>query len=83
MELPVKLLTTGAKLPTYAHPTDAGMDLYALESLIKAGELVNQNWYPLAVRCYVGLVWDKSGLVTKTGITTLAGVIDAGYRGKY
>ena len=31
---------------------------------------------------YVGLVWDKSGLSTKHGLKTLAGVIDAGYRGE-
>lgn len=31
---------------------------------------------------YVGLVWDKSGLSTKHGLKTIAGVIDAGYRGE-
>ena len=31
---------------------------------------------------YVGLIWDKSGLAVKNGIKTMAGVIDAGYRGE-
>ena len=31
---------------------------------------------------YVGLMWDKSGVVTKYGIKTIGGVIDAGYRGE-
>ena len=29
-----------------------------------------------------GLVWDKSGLAAQYGLHTLAGVIDAGYRGE-
>lgn len=85
MELPVKLLSTTAQLPTYAHDTDAGMDLYAIASLeIKPGERVLiKTGIALAVPVgYVGLVWDKSGIATKTGVTTLAGVIDAGYRGE-
>lgn len=85
MELPVKLLATTAQLPNYAHDTDAGMDLYAIASLeIKPGERVLiKTGIALAVPVgYVGLVWDKSGIATKTGVTTLAGVIDAGYRGE-
>ena len=31
---------------------------------------------------YVGLVWDKSGLASKHGIKTMAGVIDSTYRGE-
>ncbi len=85
MELPVKLLSTTAKLPSYAHATDAGMDLYAIESLeIKPGErALIKTGIALGIPVgYVGLVWDKSGIATKTGVTTLAGVIDAGYRGE-
>jgi len=29
-----------------------------------------------------GLIWDKSGLAVKQGISVMAGVIDAGYRGE-
>ncbi len=28
------------------------------------------------------MVWDKSGLAVKNGVKTMAGVIDAGYRGE-
>ena len=31
---------------------------------------------------YVGLVWDKSGYAAKKSMTTMAGVIDSGYRGE-
>ncbi len=31
---------------------------------------------------YVGLIWDKSGLASKHGLKTMAGVIDSGYRGE-
>lgn len=85
MELPVKLLSSTAKLPTYAHATDAGMDLYADESsVIQPGaRAIIKTGIALAIPAgYVGLVWDKSGIATTTGVTTLAGVIDAGYRGE-
>lgn len=85
MQLPVKLLSSTAKLPTYAHATDAGMDLYAAESsVIQPGaRAIIKTGIALAIPAgYVGLVWDKSGIATTTGVTTLAGVIDAGYRGE-
>lgn len=31
---------------------------------------------------YAGLVWDRSGLAANHSITTMAGVIDSGYRGE-
>jgi dUTP pyrophosphatase len=31
---------------------------------------------------YVGLIWDKSGLAANHGLKTMAGVLDAGYRGE-
>jgi len=32
---------------------------------------------------YVALVWDKSGLAAKKGVTVFGGVIDSHYRGEY
>jgi dUTP pyrophosphatase len=32
---------------------------------------------------FVALFWDRSGLAAKSGITTLAGVIDASYQGEW
>jgi dUTP pyrophosphatase len=31
---------------------------------------------------YVGLVWDKSSVPLKWGVTKMSGVLDAGYRGE-
>ena len=64
----------------------AGFDLHALES-----EYLHKTTTPLMVRPgisveippgHVGLIRDRSGLAAKYGMTVLAGVIDADYRGK-
>lgn len=85
MEIKVKKLKPEAKLPTYAHPGDAGMDLYAAEetTIPAHGRATVSTGVAFAIPGgYVGLVWDKSGLAAKGGITTMAGVLDAGYRGE-
>ena len=81
----IKKLHPLAVKPTYAHDGDAGLDLYSIEDIrinpqsrvkIKTGLAfeVPQN--------YVGLIWDKSGISTKKGLKTIAGVLDSGYRGE-
>lgn len=73
------------KTPCYANPGDAGMDFYAAEAaIIRPGERkVVKTGIKMAIPAgYVGLLWDKSGLAAKKGIKTMAGVIDAGYRGE-
>ena len=85
MKLKIKKLHPDAKIPSYVHLGDAGMDVFALESLALApGErgLVRTGIALEFPEGYVLLMWDKSGISTKHGITTLAGVIDAGYRGE-
>lgn len=85
MKLRIKKLHPDAKVPSYAHPGDAGMDVFALESLTLApGErgLVRTGISLEFPEGYVLLVWDKSGISIKHGITTLAGVIDSGFRGE-
>ena len=85
MKLQVKRLTTTAKMPYFAHPEDAGMDLFADESVtIEPGVRVQVKTGIAAAipDGYVGLVWDKSGLSHRFGLKTLGGVIDAGYRGE-
>ncbi|MEI9967054.1 MAG: hypothetical protein WDN67_05550 [Candidatus Moraniibacteriota bacterium] len=38
---------------------------------------------PLAIpNGYAGLIWDKSGVALKTGLMSVGGVIDAGFRGE-
>lgn len=81
----MKKVNPEAKLPNYAHPGDAGMDLFADEScVVEPGKrvLVGTGVAMKIPFGYVGLIWDKSGLAAKQGITLLAGVIDSGYRGE-
>ena len=74
-----------AVVPSFAHTTDAGMDLCAsVEVVVLAGERVSA---PTGIAMqipegHVGLIWDKSGVSQKVGLKTLGGVIDAGYRGE-
>jgi dUTP pyrophosphatase len=81
----IKKLHPEAKVPSYAHPGDAGMDLYALEeTVVRPGETAKIR-SGLAFELpegYVGLCWDKSGVSTKGKIKTVAGVLDSGYRGE-
>lgn len=72
--------------PQYAHPGDAGMDLYALESkIIKPGErhAFRLGFATEFSKNYTALVWDKGSLPLKAGVHALAGVVDSGYRGEY
>lgn len=85
MQIKIKKLHADAKLPTYAHPGDAGMDFFALENTtVKLGEHVAiKTGISIEIpEGYAGLFWDKSGLAIKQGIKLLGGVIDAGYRGE-
>jgi dUTP pyrophosphatase len=84
MELKVKRITPGAKLPSYGHPGDAGLDLYAAaDRVLRPGDVFA---VPTGIKIaippgHVGLIWDKSGISLK-GVHRLAGVVDAGYRGE-
>ncbi len=81
--LKVKRLNESAKLPTRAHPTDAGLDLYALQHTLEDAVYLVSTGISIAIPDgYVGLVWDKSGIVTNTGLHVVAGVIDSSYRGE-
>ena len=85
MQLKIKKLHEDAKLPSFAHATDAGMDLFTVESftLEPGGRISAPTGIALAVpEGYVALIWDKSGVAHKRGIKSLGGVIDAGYRGE-
>ena len=82
-----KKLSAAAKLPKYAHVGawgDLAADLYAAVPVtIAAGEtvLVSTGIALEFPSEYGALVEDRSGLAVK-GVTTLAGVIDPGYRGE-
>lgn len=83
--LKIKKLRPDAIVPTYAHPGDAGLDLYAVERVVIKPNTMGV--VPTGLACQlpkgtVGLFWDKSGLATKHGLKIMGGVIDEGYRGE-
>jgi dUTP pyrophosphatase len=78
-------LQPGAKLPQRAHPSDAGADLFALESCeIYPGEqkLVDTGVAVKIPRGFAGFIFNRSSQ-GKKGITIphSVGVIDSDYRG--
>jgi len=84
MELKVKKLNKEAKLPTYGHRGDAGLDIFSsVDDRLGVKEVkpISTGIKIAIPEGYVGLVWDKSGISLK-GVHRLAGVIDSGYRGE-
>lgn len=84
MKLKVKRIHQDAKLPSYGHSGDAGMDLFSAEEVVltKGQAVPVPTGIQVAIpEGHVGLVWDKSGISLK-GVHRLAGVIDSGYRGE-
>lgn len=85
MEVKILKLHPQAKVPTYAHEGDAGLDLYSVEEVeILPGEIkrIKTGLSFELPNGYVGLVWDKSGISQLHGLKILGGVLDAGYRGE-
>lgn len=86
----VKLLRSGAKLPTYGSDGAAGADLYACLSEpveIMPGKSV---FVPTGVSMeipegFAGLIYARSGLACKRGLAPAnkVGVIDSDYRGEF
>lgn len=76
-------LDTGARIPTRAHETDAGLDLYARESQIvraKDSAKFDTGVHIELPHGTTGFLKSKSGLNVNNGITS-EGVIDEGYTG--
>ena len=87
MDVPARLLTDSARLPSRAHPDDAAFDLYADETmqLAPGARAAVPTGVALALApgtC--GLVLPRSGLAARHGVTVLnaPGLIDPGYRGE-
>lgn len=83
--IPIEYCHEDAKMPTYAHLTDAGMDVYLTEDVtIKPGET---KLIPTGIKVAIPLGYElqvrpKSGrsLKSKLRIANTPGTIDAGYR---
>ena len=83
--IPIEYCNPNAKMPTYAHLTDSGMDVYALEDItIAPGET---KLVPIGIKVAIPAGYElqvrpKSGrcLKTKLRVANTPGTIDAGYR---
>lgn len=76
-------LDNGAYMPTRAHQTDAGLDLYAMEAKVipaRGSEVFDTGVHIELPKGTAGFLKSKSGLNVKHGITS-EGVIDVGYTG--
>ena len=85
--LDVRRLDPDLPLPSYAHPGDAGLDLFAADTTtLRPGEraLVPTGVALAIPDGFVGLVHPRSGLAVDHGLTVLnaPGTIDSGYRGE-
>ncbi|MBU0706850.1 dUTP diphosphatase [Patescibacteria group bacterium] len=86
MKIKIQRLSPEMKLPKYARADDAGLDLFSCEDYTiqpKTRHTFSLGFALELPRGYVSLIWDKSGLASKQGLTTLGGVIEWSYRGEY
>ena len=77
------VLDPGAKMPTRAHETDAGLDLYSpIDAVVYHDDslTIDTGVHVAIPTGYVGMIKSKSGLNVKYSITS-EGVIDCGYTG--
>lgn len=83
--IPIEYCRKNAKMPVYAHLTDAGMDVFATEEItINPGET---KLIPLGIKCALPMGYElqvrpKSGrsLKSKLRVANAPGTVDAGYR---
>src|ERR1700735_5716911 len=83
----IQRLDPALPLPSYAHPGDAGCDLYAAQDVdLGPGEraLVPTGLAIALPAGYAAFVHPRSGLAARHGVTIVnaPGTVDAGYRGE-
>ena len=75
------MLDEGAIMPTRAHSTDAGLDLYTpIKFEISSSKVIDTGVHVEIPKGYVGFLKSKSGLNVNHDIIS-EGVIDSGYTG--
>lgn len=85
--LKIQLLASNATLPSYAQPSDSGLDLYSVEDFtLEPGEF-KAIATGIALELPLGheaQVRPRSGLALNHGVTVLnsPGTVDCGYRGE-
>ncbi|MEU6710208.1 dUTP diphosphatase [Nonomuraea sp. NPDC046802] len=87
VEVLIQRLDAELPMPSYAHPGDAGADLYAAEDveLMPGERAVIGTGVAIALpNGYAAFVHPRSGLAAKHGVTLVnaPGTVDAGYRGE-
>lgn len=87
IKVQIQKITDNAVIPKYAHATDAGADVYAIEETIIAPgetELIKTGLKMAIPKGYEVQVRPRSGLSLKTGlrVANAPGTIDASYRGE-
>ena len=85
IQIPIELCHPNAKIPAYAKPGDAGMDIYALEDFeVTPGErkIIKTGLKVAIPRGYELQVRPRSGTSVKTAlrVANTPGTIDSGYR---
>lgn len=87
VDVPISRLDSGIPLPEYAHPGDAGADLFSTIDLrIEPGErtLVPTGISIALPEGFAAFVHPRSGLAARHGLSVVntPGTIDSGYRGE-
>ena len=89
MNVRIKRLAEGARIPTYGTEYSAGADLYAKDGTSYTIPPHKTVLIPLGFSIeipegYAGLIFARSGIATKRGLAPAnkVGVIDADYRGE-
>lgn len=87
VDVQITRLDPGIPLPSYAHPGDAGADLFSTTDLrIEPGErqLVATGVSLAVPQGFAAFVHPRSGLAARHGLSVVntPGTIDAGYRGE-
>ncbi|GAA3081920.1 dUTP diphosphatase [Streptosporangium carneum] len=87
VEVLIHRLDAELPMPSYAHPGDAGADLYAVEDVeLLPGErvMVGTGVAIALPDGYAAFIHPRSGLAARHGVTLVnaPGTVDAGYRGE-
>ena len=87
VDIALQRLDPGLPCPSYAHPGDAGADLFTtVDVTLQPGEraMVPTGIALALPEGYVALVHPRSGLAARHGVSIVnaPGTVDAGYRGE-
>ena len=84
MKVKIKKLNSNAKIPAYANPGDAGMDIYATSMTFAENYIEYGTGLSFEVpEGYVMLIFPRSSISNRDLVlTNSVGVLDSGYRGE-